>query len=92
MNDELYSDVIRNITVSGSVVRIDFASMAVDKTNDEGVPLLDHRQRVVMPLDGFVRSYEEILKIISHLEEQGVISKRDGENADGDGVTTIDGK
>lgn len=74
MTTEFFTDGFANIAVTGTVVRIDLMSMVgVDK---EGKPRLEVKQRMVMPLDAFLRSYSMADDIVNKLMKAGVVNKR----------------
>src|SRR5262249_58655880 len=73
MPDELYADSISAITITGSVVRIDFVSMgpAADDPNQQ--PKAVFRQRVVMPVEGFVQSFGTMARGMQQVEQKGLV-------------------
>ncbi|HKA45806.1 MAG TPA: hypothetical protein VKF40_27705 [Burkholderiales bacterium] len=75
MPDELYADSISAITITGSVVRIDFVSMgpAADDPNQQ--PKAVFRQRVVMPVEGFVQSFGTMARVMQQLEQKGLVRR-----------------
>ncbi len=74
MTTEFFTDGFANIAVTGTVVRIDLMSMVgVDKDNK---PRLEVKQRMVMPLDAFLRSYSMADDIVNKLMKAGVVNKR----------------
>ncbi len=75
MQQELYADGIGEITVSGSVVRIDFVSLSATEKDIHGRPKPVIRQRVVMPLDGFANAADLMAKAVKGLEEAGAIHR-----------------
>lgn len=76
---EFYADAANNISVQAGMVRIDFASMTIDNDNDNDKTIqpLTHRQRCIMPIDGFVETFNSMLNIMEQLKQQGVISARE---------------
>ena len=70
--DELYADRIREVSITGSVIRIDLASLAHEK-GAEGKPELVLRQRVVMSVEGFAQSFGLLVQVMQQLEKQGVV-------------------
>lgn len=74
MAEELYSDGFANIVVTGTIVRIDL--MALAGQDAQGKPRFEVRRRLVMPLDGFLRSYAMSDDVINKLQKAGVISRR----------------
>jgi hypothetical protein len=55
-----FSDGLDRITVIGNTVRLDFVSFSATETDTKGNPKATFSQRIVMPMDGFLRSAEKI--------------------------------
>jgi len=69
---DYYADVIGNISVTGHLVRIDFLSQAMPLSEQQGAQLqVSHR--LVMPLEGFLRSLETQEQVRSKLIADGVV-------------------
>ncbi|WDR06219.1 hypothetical protein PSQ90_01795 [Devosia rhodophyticola] len=77
MRDELYADAIGEITVTGTVVRIDLVSLSATQRDDTGQPAPEHRQRVIMSLEGFANSFDVLQKAMNGLIEAGAIHRTD---------------
>ncbi|HYD30869.1 MAG TPA: hypothetical protein VEB64_08435 [Azospirillaceae bacterium] len=77
MQDELFSDGIGDITITGSIVRIDLVSLSPNSRDAKGVERPVFRQRVVMPLEGFVRSFSAFEQVMQRLHEAGVLERRE---------------
>lgn len=73
MDNEIYSDGIGEITVSGSVVRIDLVSLSPTERDASNNPKPVFRQRIVMPVDMFANSAELIQKVLRGLIDAGAI-------------------
>ena len=73
---DYYADVIGNITVTGHLVRIDFLSQEPPSPHQppqqQGAPL-QFAHRLVMPLDGFLRSLGVQEQLRAKLVEDGVV-------------------
>ena len=76
MSDERYADAIGEIALVGSTVRLDFVSLSPTEKDEKGQPKAVFRQRVVMPVDGFLRSFGLMAQVMQKLEEQGVIKRQ----------------
>lgn len=82
MHDELFSDGIGDVTITGSIVRIDLMSLSHNERDAKGHAKPVFRQRVVMPLEGFVRSFSAMEQVMNRLVQAGVLERReDGETA-----------
>lgn len=75
MHEEVYADAIGEITVSGTVVRIDLVSLSPVERDGAGNPRQVFRQRIVMPVEGFANSAELMRQALSGLIEGGAITR-----------------
>jgi hypothetical protein len=75
MNQDLYADGIAEITVTGSIVRIDFMSLSATERDRKNNPKPIFRQRVIMPVDGFANAVDLMKKAIAGLVEAGAIRR-----------------
>lgn len=75
MTNELYSEGIGEVAITGSVVRLDLLTLSLEDRDDKGQPKLVLRKRVVMPIDGFLRSYAVLSQVVKELEKRGVVRK-----------------
>ena len=72
---DIYADAFENILVHGGTVRIDLASYSsTEKTSDDR-PKVEVTGRLVMPIEGFVRAFGGISKVMSQMAEAGVIER-----------------
>ena len=72
---ELFADNISELTLTGPLVRIDLVSLSATAKDAEGKPKPELRQRIVMPVDGFVQSFSLMSQLMAQLEKQGVITR-----------------
>ena len=75
MSNEIFSDSIGEISVTGSVVRIDLVSLSATERDENKVPKPVLRERIVMPVEGFVQSFTLMAQVMQQLEKSGVIKK-----------------
>lgn len=75
MLGELYADAIGEITVTGTIVRIDLVSLSTTMRDDMGQLVPEHRQRIVMSLEGFANSFDVLQNAMNGLIEAGAIRK-----------------
>ncbi len=85
MSDELFVDGVGEVVITGMVVRIDLVAFNTSDRNEQGRPKGEVRQRIVMPVDGFVRAVQTLGGTIGKLEEIGVIKKR-SQDVDGEAL------
>jgi hypothetical protein len=77
MSKEIYTEGIGEVTVTGPVVRLDLVALSLEDRDDKGQPKLVLRKRVVMPIDGFLRSFAALSQAMQELEKRGVVRKVD---------------
>lgn len=75
MHDEVYTDGIGEITVSGTIVRVDLVSLSPSERDAGGKPKAVFRQRLVFPIDGFANSVEVMQKALQGLVESGAVQR-----------------
>lgn len=75
MADELYSDGIGEITVTGTIVRIDLVSLSPTERDSKGNPKPVFRQRIVMPIDAFANSVDVMDKALAGLVDVGAVRR-----------------
>ena len=69
MREELYADGIAEITVTGTIVRIDFVSLSHTERDAHNNPVPVVRQRVIMPGDAFVEAVKLMQRAASSLAD-----------------------
>lgn len=75
MKQEIFADTISGIGLMGGVVRIDLASFSATEKDSDGKPAMTHVQRIVMPAEGFLRSFSAMQDLIKQLEQAGVVKR-----------------
>jgi hypothetical protein len=80
VEDERYADFVGGVTLTGTVVRLDLVSLSTTEKDDKDQPRTVIRERVVMPVEGFVRSFAVMARVMEQLEKQGVIKRSAGSN------------
>lgn len=75
--NELYVDGFGNIVVTGTIVRIDLIGLSAAGTPEDKQPRFEHRQRLILPLDGFLRAFGMQEDVIKKLMDAGVVAKRE---------------
>ncbi len=75
MTDELFADRFGDLSVTGSTIRIDLVSQSPTERDANGQPVLRFRQRVVLPIEGFLRSHEMMQRMLDVLVEQGIVQR-----------------
>ncbi len=77
MSEEIYADAIGEITVTGSVVRVDLLTMAVNEKDDQGRLKPKFKQRVIFPIEGFAHATEAMLQMRQQLLDRGVLKRNE---------------
>jgi|APSaa5957512535_1039671.scaffolds.fasta_scaffold350087_1 hypothetical protein len=77
MSDEIYTDGIGEITVTGSVVRVDLMTMAVNDKDEEGRLKPAFKQRIIFPIEGFAHAAEAMLQMRQQLLDRGILTRKD---------------
>ncbi len=76
---EIFADGIGEIVLSGGMVRMDLVALTGSQRDDQKQPQLEFRQRVVMPPDGFLRSFSAMEDLVKQLVKAGLVKRRDEE-------------
>ena len=80
-HNEFFADGIGEITLAGGMVRMDLVTLVGNQNDKENPPKLQFCRRVVMPPDGFLRSFSAMENLVKQLIEAGLVKPRDGETA-----------
>lgn len=80
MADEsnVFADGIGEITLSGGMVRMDLVTLVGSQNDPENKPRLEFSQRVIMPPDGFLRSFSAMENLVKQLVDAGLVKPREG--------------
>ncbi len=89
MFQDIFADGIGEITLSGGMVRMDLVTLIGSQNDDANKPRLEVKQRIVMPPDGFLRSFSAMENLVKQLIEAGLVKPRDGEVAGNAGNTGV---
>jgi hypothetical protein len=79
MVDEVFADGLGEITITGSTVRLDLVSFSTSERNADGEPKLVFKQRIILPVDGFMNAFDLMQKVTKELIANGAV-KRIGAN------------
>ena len=77
---DIFADGIGEITLAGGMVRMDLVTLVGSQNNEEDKPRLEPSQRIVMPPDGFLRSFSAMENLVKQLIDAGLVKPRDGAN------------
>jgi len=71
MTTELFADSVGRIDFVGGLVRIELASVEPVEGTNQG--RMDVRQRVIMPLEGFLAAFGRFQGLIQRLTDAGIV-------------------
>lgn len=75
MIEERYADTFGEVFLTGPVVRFDLVSFSPSERDGNNQPKAVVRERIVMPVDGFVRAFGVMGQVMQQLEKQGVVKR-----------------
>ncbi|MBX3419357.1 MAG: hypothetical protein KF851_17260 [Pirellulaceae bacterium] len=71
--EEIFADTIGEISLAGGMVRMDLVSLVGNQGNDENKPRFEPKCRIVMPPEGFLRSFSAMENLVKQLIDAGLI-------------------
>jgi len=92
MEQEIFADGIGSIMLEGGVMRIDLMSMIPGQRDKDNKPQMAFRQRIVMPVEGFINSYKIFQEIIGKMEQSGLIARKSAGRGDENGGSPAAGE
>jgi hypothetical protein len=75
MHDEVYTDGVGEITISGTVVRVDLISLSPTERDANNAPKPAFRQRLIFSIEGFAHSVELMQKALQGLVDAGAVTR-----------------
>jgi hypothetical protein len=75
MHNELYTDGVSEVTISGSVVRVDLVSLSPFEHDANNVPKKVFQQRLIFSVEAFANSVEVLQKALQGLVQAGAIKR-----------------
>ncbi len=75
MNQEIFADAISAVHITGNIVRIDLLTVQPQVKTDNGQPAVDVSKRLIMPLEGFIKSLAVQEDVVKKLVEAGILAK-----------------
>lgn len=76
---EIFADGIGEITLAGGMVRMSLVTLAGSRREGDQ-PRFEQRERIVMPPDGFLRSFSAMEDLVKQLIGAGLVKPRTGDN------------
>lgn len=75
MHDELYTDGVDEITVGGSIVRVDLVTLSPTERDANNAPKRVLRQRLIFSVEAFANSVDVMQNALQGLVDAGVIRR-----------------
>jgi hypothetical protein len=75
MHAELYTDGVEEVTVGGSIVRVDLVSISPTERDDNNVPKRVFSQRLIFSVEAFANSVEVMQNALQGLVDAGVVRR-----------------
>ncbi len=77
MDAELFTDGIGEITIGGSIVRVDLFSLSPTERDADNAPKRVFRQRLIFSVESFANSVEVMQKALQGLVDAGAIRRNE---------------
>ena len=77
MDSEIFTDGISEITVGGSIVRVDLFSLSPTERDTNNAPKRVFRQRLIFSVESFANSVEVMQKALQGLVDAGAVRRTD---------------
>jgi hypothetical protein len=75
MQNELYTDGVDEVMISGTIVRVDLFSLSPTERDANNFPKKVFRQRLIFSAEGFANSVEVMQNALQGLVEAGVVKR-----------------
>ncbi len=75
MHDELYTDGVEEITIGGSIVRVDLVSLSPTERDANNAPKKVFRQRLIFSVESFANSVEVMQNALQGLIDAGAVQR-----------------
>jgi hypothetical protein len=75
MHSELYTDGVGEVTIGGSIVRVDLFSLSPTERDANDAPKKIFRQRLIFSAESFANSVEVMQTALQGLADAGVIQR-----------------
>ncbi|KAF0165883.1 MAG: hypothetical protein FD157_1059 [Rhodocyclaceae bacterium] len=74
--NDIFADTFNGIAVTGNLVRIDLATLVPETGGQNVPPQFETRQRLVMPIDGFLRAFALSEDVMKKMMAAGIVTQR----------------
>lgn len=76
MHTEIYTDGVDEVTIGGSIVRVDLISLSPTERDANNAPKKVFRQRLIFSAESFANSVEVMQNALQGLVDAGVVVQR----------------
>lgn len=77
---EIFTDGISNIHLTGNLVRFDLISLQPQLKADNGQPVFQFSHRMIMPLEAFIQAFGLQENLVNQLIQAGVLKRNQPES------------
>ncbi|MCA6107171.1 hypothetical protein [Bradyrhizobium cenepequi] len=88
MHAELYTDGVDEITIGGSIVRVDLFSLSPTERDANNAPKKVFRQRLIFSVESFANSVEVMQNALQGLVDAGAVRRNPPKTPGGQPQTT----
>ncbi|MEM6491472.1 MAG: hypothetical protein AAF684_06150, partial [Pseudomonadota bacterium] len=81
MHNQEFIDGVREISISGGVVRVDLFTYSTDEKGSDGKFEPTFSKRLLMSPEGFLRTFSAMEKIVDQLVDKGAIKRKSDNGA-----------
>lgn len=74
---DIFADGLSGIHITGNAIRLDLMTLQPHLKSDNGQPVYNINQRLILPLEGFVQAFGLQQQIMKQLADAGVIKKQE---------------
>lgn len=75
MHDEVYTDGVEEITVGGSIVRVDLVTLSLTERDANSLPKRVFRQRLIFSVEAFANSVDVMQNALQGLVDAGIVRR-----------------
>ena len=77
----IFADGIGEINLSNGMVRMDLVALTGSQNDPDNKPSLRVTERIVMPPDGFLKSFSAMENLVKQLVDAGLVKQKDQQDA-----------
>ena len=88
MNGHTFIDGVGEIRMRDGVMRIDLLALSAVRRDDDGNPVPEFVEQLVMSPDAFLRMFRSLAGTVNEMQKQGIlkVAEGEGEAAEGGGT------